>query len=74
MSTPQGEGRFLLLIDYGTDGFAVCRYPTEAALKEAIQRGRNGGEPFLVAREQEICLFDYSEQAPAVPAEEQAHG
>lgn len=50
MST-NGEGPFLLLIDYGCEGWSIHRYPSEEALVEAIQQGHSRGQPFLVAQE-----------------------
>ena len=50
MST-NGEGPFLLLINYMSEGWSIRRYPSEEALVAGLQGGESHGEAFLVAQE-----------------------
>ncbi len=47
-----------MIINYGSEGHAIKRYPTTAALCDAIREGENCGSPFLIAEEMEMVIID----------------
>jgi hypothetical protein len=60
MSKPQGEGPYLLLVDYGLDGQGVYRFKTAKEMVDEVMAGNYQG-PFIFAHEMEINLEEWRE-------------
>ena len=57
MSKPSGEGPYLLIVDYGSEGQSVQRYSSEESLLEAVTSGNYSG-PIILARELHLFVTD----------------
>ena len=56
MAKPDGTGNYLLLIDYGTEGWSVKRFETEQEILDAIIAGETSGNPFITAEDRPLWL------------------
>ena len=49
---------YLLLLDYGLEGWEIKKYKTLDEIKKDIKSGHTFGNPFIIAKEIDIVLED----------------